>query len=262
MINCKVKKYSAAENNFLNDEKLTSVENFLEVFLNGEKFSDSFCSTDDIEDLIVGTLAQADKIRSVDDVVKISVDAKNSVAEVITTEEAILWAKSFAGKSPCLLVKDIFSCTAAPIFKKPGDIRFVAKDILNCADELLSSLAATHAKTNGVHIGAIFDQTEKKILVVREDIGRHNVFDKLYGWSISNRIDLTDKIIVFSGRCSCEMILKLARMRIPAVLAKSVPTTLSIGVAEKFGITLAGRMAKGSFCIYTNPQRIVLSWEG
>ena len=55
------------------------------------------------------------------------------------------------------------------------------------------------------------------------------------------------------------MMLKLGRMGIGAVAAKSVPTTLSLKLAEKLGITLVARMAPGSFCIYTNPQRIVLA---
>lgn len=105
----------------------------------------------------------------------------------------------------------------------------------------------------------IFDQKRKEILVFREDIGRYNVFDKLYGWALRNGVDITDKIIVFSGRCSSEMMLKLGRMGIGAVAAKSVPTTLSLKLAEKLGITLVARMAPGSFCIYTNPQRIVLA---
>lgn len=54
------------------------------------------------------------------------------------------------------------------------------------------------------------------------------------------------------------MLIKLKRMNVPVVVAKSVPTTLSIKLAKKFGITLAGRLIADSFCIYTNPQRIVL----
>ena len=138
---------------------------------------------------------------------------------------------------------------------KPQDIKFSAKEILNCADKLLSELAKTHTITHGVHSGVIFDG--KNILVYREDIGRHNVFDKLFGWAIRNKIDLSDKMIIFSGRCSSEMMNKILRMNISTVAAKSVPTTLSIEIAKKAGITLIARMNHGSFCIYTNPQRII-----
>ena len=125
-----------------------------------------------------------------------------------------------------------------------------------CADKLLGELAATHAVTNGVHSGVISDGNN--ILVFREDIGRHNVFDKLHGWALRNSVDITDKIIIFSGRCSSEMIMKIGRMGISVVAAKSVPTTLSINIAKKLGVTLIARMMPGSFCIYTNPERISL----
>lgn len=138
-----------------------------------------------------------------------------------------------------------------------SDVKFVAKDILACADKILGELSTMHSKTNGVHSGALFDG--KRILIFREDIGRHNVFDKIFGAALREKIFLGDKIIIFSGRCSAEMIQKLGRMGIPAVLAKSVPTTLAIDIAQKLGITLAARLSGGSFCIYTNPQRIVLS---
>lgn len=142
---------------------------------------------------------------------------------------------------------------AAQIF---SEAKFVAKDILACADKLLGELSTTHDKTNGVHSGALFDG--EKILLFREDIGRHNVFDKIYGAALRQNIFLGDKALIFSGRCSSEMMIKLCRMKIPVVLAKSVPTTYSINLAKKFGITLAGRLTADSFCIYTNPQRVVL----
>ena len=241
MLNCKVMKYSAAENAFFDDFKLTSVETNLDIRLNGENFSSAPCSPSNLEELALGILAQAGKIRSVDDVLKISTDEKNSVVDVTANEQTAE-----------------ISCHA-DCFKPSYEVRFVAKDILHRADELLTSLAVTHSKTNGVHCGVIFDQAQKKILTCREDIGRHNVFDKLFGWSILNRVDLSDKIIIFSGRCSSQLITKLWHMGIPALLAKSVPTSLAVSLAEKFGITLAAALTTGSFCVYTHPQRIVLS---
>ena len=124
----------------------------------------------------------------------------------------------------------------------------------------MGELSTTHDKTGGTHSGALFDG--KKILLVREDIGRHNVFDKIFGAALRQKIFLGDKLLIFSGRCSAEMILKIFCMKIPVVVAKSVPTTYSINLAKKFGVTLVGRLATDSFCVYTNPQRIVLSWEG
>ena len=144
VVACKIKRYSAAENIFVEEDKLTSVEIALELFLNGEKFSVIFCSPGDLEDLIIGILAQAGKIRSIDDVTNVTLDTKNFVAEVTTTP------RNFIDFNP------------AQIFEPIREVLFVAKDILDCGDELLSSLAVTHVKTNGVHCGTIFDQANKK----------------------------------------------------------------------------------------------------
>ena len=152
--------------------------------------------------------------------------------------------------------EEIFAAAQTPI---SYEVKFAAKDLLACADKLLSELSSTHDKTNGVHSGILFDGRET--LLFREDIGRHNVFDKIFGAALQQGIFLGDKALIFSGRCSSEMMIKLYRMKIPVVVAKSVPTTYSINLAKKFGITLAGRLRADSFCIYTNPQRIIMSNE-
>ena len=199
-------KYDAARNRFADDKKLVAVEQCYEIRLNGEFFRKIYCSPSDLEDLIVGIIAQ---------------EKTSQPAQIIS------------------------------------DVQFVAKDILSCADKLLGELSTTHDKTNGVHSSVLFDG--KKILLFREDIGRHNVFDKIHGAALRQNIFLGDKALIFSGRCSSEMILKVVRMNIPVVVSKSVPTNFSITIAKKFGITLAGRLRADSFCIYTNPQRILLS---
>ena len=231
MLECKVKRYFARENVFVDDVKLTSIELSAEMFLNGKSFCKLFCSPENLDDLAFGVLAQADKIHSADDVTDFKITG--SLIEVETKT----------------------ACPPAQI-EPPAVVRFTAKDILACADKLLGELSATHDKTNGVHSGALFDG--EKLLLFREDIGRHNVFDKIHGAAIQNGVNLTDKLLIFSGRCSSEMMIKASRMNVPAVFAKSVPTTCAVSLAKQFGITLAGRLRADSFCIYANPQRIVL----
>ena len=239
-----VTRYVSEKNAFIPDHKYTSEEVYFDIDLNGENLTTAFCSPVDFEDLVVGMLAQMGRIRTYDDIMKMTVDAEHLSAAVRTTEDAQRWAEEAVRNPRYFSARRILKLRPEEIFERPRDVRFCASDILATADELLAGLSKTHDRTNGVHSGVLFDQTHKKILVFREDVGRHNVFDKLYG--------------VFSGRCSSEMMLKLGRMGIGAVAAKSVPTTLSLHVAHKLGITLCARMAPGSFCVYANPERIVL----
>ena len=253
-----VTRYVSEKNAFVPDHKYTSEEVYFDIDLNGENFTTAFCSPVDFEDLVIGMLAQMGRIRTYDDITELTVDAEHLRASVTTTEDAQRWAEEAVKNPRYFSARKILKLRPEEIFERPRDVRIHASDILATADELLSRLSKTHDTTNGVHSGVIYDQENKKILVFREDVGRHNVFDKLYGWALKNHVEITDKIIVFSGRCSSEMMLKLGRMGIGAVAAKSVPTTLSLNVARKLGITLCARMAPGSFCVYANPERIVL----
>ena len=226
-----VKKYDAVQNVFSSDEKLISVEKLFELRLNDEFYRNIFCTPENVEDLTVGILAQADKISAVENISRLEING--SIIEVEINSKVHAAQINFS------------------------NVKFIAKDILNCADKLLGEMSTTHDKTNGTHSGILFDG--ENILIYREDIGRHDVFDKIYGAALRQNIFLGDKALIFSGRCSSEMIIKVARMNIPVVVAKSVPTTYSINIAKKFGVTLAGRLTTDSFCIYSNAERIVLS---
>lgn len=259
LIDFPVTRYDAQKGEIVGDHKYTSIERYLDIYLNGALLTTAFCSPGDLADFVTGMLAQMGKIRRNRDIASLSIDEKSFTVHVETTAAAQEWAAHAADDPRYYSAREILACDPARIFARPRDVQFAAQDILACADKLLSELAATHEKTNGVHSGILYDQRQRRILVFREDIGRHNVFDKLYGWSLRREIDLSDKIIIFSGRCSSEMMLKLGRMGIGAVAAKSVPTTLSLRLAKKLGITLVARMRPGSFCIYTNPERIMVA---
>lgn len=133
--------------------------------------------------------------------------------------------------------------------------RFSAADILKSTATLLHEASATHSKTYGVHSGAIVENGE--LILYSEDIGRHNIFDKLYGKCLEQTMSMENKLLVFSGRISSEILIKVSKIGIPCVVAKSVPTTLALGMAKELGITIVGRMRHDSFCVYTHPERIV-----
>ena len=176
LIDYPVIRYVSQQDSFIDDHKYTSMECYLDINLNGRRFTTSFCSPGDHVDLVIGILAQMGQIRSYDDIVSLDIDEEALQAEVVTTELAQVWAANHANDPRYFRAREILDCEPEKIFERPRDVRFKASDILACADKLLAELAATHEKTNGVHSGIIWDQQAEKILVFREDIGCHNVF--------------------------------------------------------------------------------------
>jgi FdhD protein len=111
------------------------------------------------------------------------------------------------------------------------------------------------ALTGGLHAVALFDQ-EGKLLLVREDVGRHNALDKLVGWALlANRLPLSQHLVLVSGRASYELAQKTLAAGIPILAAISAPSSLAVDLAKTFNLTLIGFL-RGSFNIYSAPERI------
>ncbi len=109
--------------------------------------------------------------------------------------------------------------------------------------------------TGCVHTAAVSDG--RHLIVLAEDIGRHNAVDKAVGYCLLEGIPLSDKIMLVSGRLSSEMAKKCSRWGIPMVVSRTAPTTRAIEIAERRGITMIGFMRGKRFNIYTAPERIL-----
>src|SRR5699024_4164892 len=108
--------------------------------------------------------------------------------------------------------------------------------------------------TGGVHNAALC--TVDELVAIKTDIGRHNALDKIYGYILEHDIPLADKIIVFSGRISSEVLLKISKTAIGILISKSAPTDLALNLANDLGITAIGFARRNQMNIYTHPHRI------
>lgn len=118
----------------------------------------------------------------------------------------------------------------------------------------LHASATLYRACRGVHTSAISDG--EGLLAVAADVGRHNTLDKLRGECALRGISTRHRILLSTGRISSEMLTKAVKMRVPIVISRTSPTSLSIDLAREWGITLIGYVRHQQFNVYTGEQRI------
>ena len=127
---------------------------------------------------------------------------------------------------------------------------------LQCAIAALGERQRLQIQTGAVH-GAAWCDSAGKILLVREDVGRHNALDKLLGARCRQpNADANGGFVLITSRASYEMVAKTTSANIPLLASISAPTALAIKLAEQSGLTLIGFARAGRHAIYTHPHRI------
>jgi len=124
--------------------------------------------------------------------------------------------------------------------------------------ETLREAQAVFEKTGGLHAAALFDAGTGEMLVLREDVGRHNAVDKVIGWAVKeNLLPLRGTVLMVSSRASFELAQKALMAGIPVLAAVSAPSSLSAEFAHEVGLTLVGFLRGDSMVIYAGEERIV-----
>jgi FdhD protein len=132
----------------------------------------------------------------------------------------------------------------------------VAATALKAMPGQLRAAQKVFASTGGLHAAALFD-ADGTMLVVREDIGRHNAVDKVIGWALEHRrIPLTFSVLLVSGRASFELTQKAVLADIALLAAVSAPSSLAASLAEESGLTLVAFLQGDSINVYTRADRI------
>lgn len=139
---------------------------------------------------------------------------------------------------------------------EPDGLRIPASMLYDLPAQLREAQAVfTH--TGGLHAAGLFDQAGQ-LLLLREDVGRHNAVDKIIGHGLINSdFPYRQHLLMVSGRTSFEIIQKALLARIPCVVSISAPSSLAVELAERGGITLIGFLRDRHMNVYTHPERIV-----
>ncbi|MGI9822367.1 formate dehydrogenase accessory sulfurtransferase FdhD [Agromyces sp. Marseille-Q5079] len=153
-------------------------------------------------------------------------------------------------------IEAVHTRTAYPI----DDDLEVEAELLATFPDRLRAGQEIFEKTGGLHAAALFDGRTGEMIVLREDVGRHNAVDKVIGWAArEGMLPLRGLVLQVSGRTSFELTQKASMAGIPVLAAVSAPSSLAVEHARDAGITLVGFLRGPSMVVYSGAERIVES---
>jgi FdhD protein len=232
------------------------------VFMNEVEVATTQATPTDLEELAVGFLVAEGLLTDRSTLSSVDADRKRGLVYV-ETEEAV--PDEFVYKTRYITS----GCGKGITFSSVGHARDLEKtnsDLHATAEELhammrdMSGQASAYRDTGGMHACGL--GRFGKLLLVREDVGRHNAVDKLLGRAWLDRISTADAVLLTTGRISYEMAVKAAKAHVPIVVSRSAVTDLAAEIGEELGITLAGYCRGGGIVLYTHPERVVAPTEG
>jgi len=191
-------------------------------------------------------------IRSLDDGIEVAMTISNERFALLKAAR-----RNMTGRTGCGL------CGAESLeqaIRQPAPVtsqQTFSHSAIESAVAQLESQQPLQAITGAVH-GAALCNIDGNIELLREDVGRHNALDKLYG-AVCKQADSAsnEHFILISSRASYELVLKAAVMGVGMLVAVSAPTSLAVRLAEQVNITLVGFARSGRHMVYTHPQRII-----
>jgi len=233
----------------------TIVETPVSLTVNGQVWITFMCTPIHLEELAVGFLFNEGIVKSMDDVADVRLCEHGDNVDVwlnFDAEQPSNWRRT----SGCT-----GGVTAVDLLAKPNvnfaenSFKVQPEAVMNLVDKLFAS-QELYRNTGGVHTSALSDG--EKIIAAMDDIGRHNTLDKIAGLCLIKKIGLEKRMLITTGRISSEMLQKAAQLNAPILISRTSPSSLSIEMAQRYGITLIGYARKHRFNVYSNGERVGL----
>ena len=142
--------------------------------------------------------------------------------------------------------------------RRPNPAFFLDPEVLCAFPDALKAAQKVFDRTGGLHAAGLFD-AQGKLMVLREDVGRHNAVDKVVGWALLGgqlQLPLADYALMVSGRGGFEIIQKALMAGVPLVASVSAPSSLAVRLARETGLTLVGFLRGRRFLVYSGEQRL------
>jgi FdhD protein len=231
-------------------------ERAVTVYMNDVEVATVQATPSDLEEMGIGFLVDEGLLVDREELADISVDAKRGLVYVTTSESV----------PDDLVYKTRYitsGCGKGVTFSSMSHARgldLVTSEMTVAAGELyammgeMARLASAYRDSGGMHACAL--ARDGRVVLVREDVGRHNALDKVLGRAWLDRVPVADAVLLTTGRISYEMAVKAAKNRVPVVVSRSAVTDLAAQIADELGITVAGYARGGGLTVYTHPARI------
>jgi FdhD protein len=243
---------------YLNDgtdlvEGETIVEAPVSLTVNGENWLTFMCTTLQLEELAIGFLFNEGVISNKGELADVRVCEHEDNIDIwlnLSVEKPAKWRRT-SGCSGGVTAVELISdgLTALP----PTTAILTPLQIKALIVRLFES-QELYRETGGVHTSILSDG--ENIIVKAEDIGRHNTLDKIAGALLRLEPVLPHKILITTGRISSEMLQKAARLQVEILISRTSPSSLSIQLAERMGVTLIGYARRNRFNVYAHAERI------
>ncbi|HEV8436788.1 MAG TPA: formate dehydrogenase accessory sulfurtransferase FdhD [Methylomirabilota bacterium] len=217
----------------------------LTVYVNGERFLTLLCSPFKLEALVVGYLWMEKVIGGLAEIASLQVSEVDGRADVTLTHAVSLPTERIltsgcGGGITFRIDPRLFQPLHSTLRIAPATLAARLKDLF--------ASAVHYRASRGIHGAALTDG--ERLLVVAEDVGRHNAVDKIKGEALLRAIPTTDRILLSTGRISSEMLLKASRMEVPLVASRTSPTEMAVALAEQLGITVVGYLRADGLNVY------------